>query len=114
MLRRYRRSRPRVEGGFSGFLPWLDRDDSSALDLGDLDRGQPDAARSDDDDEVLFVRLTEGHDGPVRGRAATSERGRKGDVKTRRHREHGPLLGDDEFGVAAGQIETKGVSFLTE
>src|SRR2546429_203831 len=61
-----------IEGGLSCLLPRFDCEDAGVVRLRDLDRGKADAAGPDDDDQVLFLGLAEGHDRSVSGGAAAS------------------------------------------
>src|SRR3989442_526814 len=103
-----------VEGSLSCPLPRFDREDAGVVRLRNLDRGKADAARPDDDDQVLFLGLAEGHDRSVRGGAAASKRGGERHVGVRRQRQDRGLLRHDEFRVAARRVEAQGRAVFTE
>src|SRR2546426_285215 len=99
--------RARVEGRLPRLLPRFDREDAGIVRLRDLDGGKADAAGSDDDDDILFLRLPECDNRPVGGGAAASERGGQCQVEFRRQRQNGGLFRDDELRVATRRVEAQ-------
>ncbi len=62
-----------VESRFPCLRPELDCHYAGVVCLRDLNRGQADTARPDDDDDIVLIRLSEGDNCTVRGSAAAPE-----------------------------------------
>src|SRR5207249_4086424 len=73
LVRTHRAVGTAIEGRFPCLHPRLDCENAGIVRLRDLDGREADTARPDDDHHILFLRLPEGHDGPVGGGAAASE-----------------------------------------
>jgi len=79
-----------------------------------LDGGEAHAARSDDNDRILFLRLAEGDDRAVCGGSAASERSSDCQIDVWRQRQNRGLLRDNELGVATGRVESERRPFFAE